>query len=186
MQKIRFEPWVGKQYEEAELYGLRILLLGESHYNAKDQDSTFTQRVVKKCGQGDKRRRFFTITARFILNQGQGGKLSAAQRTAFWEQVAFYNYVQELVGERPRQRPTPDMWKRSEDAYYQVLQDLEPDLVIVLGKQLAKNLPAPVDGITFCKVNHPSSGFKYEDHAQSLMNAIEEAREMKLMDAAVV
>ena len=67
-----------------------------------------------------------------------------------------------------------------------VLQDLKPDLVVVLGKQLAKNLPAPVDGITFCKVNHPSSGFKYEDHAQSLMNAIEDAKKMKLLDAAVV
>lgn len=187
MSKIRFEPWVGKQYYEAKLYGLRILLLGESHYNEKDQDSTFTRRVVEKCGQGDKRRRFFTITARFILHQGQGGKLSAQQRTAFWDQVAFYNYVQELVGERARQRPTPDMWKHSKGAYYQVLQDLEPDLVVVLGRQLAKNLPPPpVDGITFCKVNHPSSGFKYENHAQSLMNAIEEARDMKLLDAAVV
>jgi len=94
--------------------------------------------------------------------------------------------VQELVGERPRQSPTPDMWKRSKDAYYQVLQDLEPDLVVVLGRQLAKNLPAPVDGITMCKVNHPSSGFKYESHAQSLMSAIETAKKMKLLDAAVV
>lgn len=83
------------------------------------------------------------------------------------------------------QRPTPDMWKRSEEAYYQVLQELKPDLVVVLGKQLARNLPAAVDGIVLCEVNHPSSGFKYQDHVQSLVDAIEEAKGIKLLDAAV-
>lgn len=78
------------------------------------------------------------------------------------------------------------MWNRSENVYHQVLQCLEPDLLVVLGKQLAKILPVPVDGITLCKVNYPSSGFTYKDHRQSLMNAIEDAREMKLLDAAVV
>ena len=185
MSKIRFEPWVGEWYHEAKLYGLRILLLGESHYGEGEPKASFTRNVVKRWGQ-DNRHSFFTKITKFILNQGKNGNLTAAQRREFWEKVAFYNYVQEFAGAKARQRPTPEMWKRSEEAYYQVLEELEPDLVVVLGKQLAKHLPAPVDGITLCKVNHPSSGFKYKDHAESLMNAIEDAREMKMLNAAVV
>lgn len=184
MSKIRFQPWIGERYHEADLYGLRILLLGESHYGKGDEDSSFTERVVKKWGQ-DNRHGFFTTIAKFILNQGKGGNLSAAKRRAFWEKVAFYNYVQEIVGKKARQRPTLDMWKRSENAYYQVLQQLKPDLVVVLGKQLARNLPAPVDGLVLCKVTHPSGGFKYKDHVQSLVDAIEEAKRRKLLNAAI-
>lgn len=180
MSKIRFQPWIGERYAEAELYGLRILLLGESHYGKGDEDSAFTRRVVKKWGQ-EKRHRFFTITARFILRQGQGNRLSSAQRREFWDKVAFYNYVQEIVGKKARIRPTREMWKRSEQSYYKVLHDLKPDLVVVLGKQLAKNLPEPVQGIAFCEVDHPSSGFRYQDHAQSLDMAIEEATRTKAL-----
>ena len=36
------------------------------------------------------------------------------------------------------------MWKRSENVYPQVLQCQEPDLLVVLGEQLAKIPPAPV------------------------------------------
>ena len=184
MSKIRFQPWIGEHYHEADLYGLRILLLGESHYGKGDEDSSFTKRVVKKWGQ-DNHNRFFTKIAKFILNQGKGGNLSTAKRRAFWEQVAFYNYVQEIVGAKARIRPTREMWKRSQEAYYEVLQHLKPDLVVILGKQLARNLPAPLDGITMCKVNHPSSGFKYESHVQSLVDAIDEAKRRKLLDAAI-
>jgi hypothetical protein len=77
------------------------------------------------------------------------------------------------------------MWKRSQEAYYEVLQHLKPDLGVILGKQLARNLPAPLDGITMCKVNHPSSGFKYKSHVQSLVDAIEEAKRRKLLDAPI-
>ena len=178
MSEVRFEPWVGERYELAELYGLRVLLLGESHYGKGDEDSFFTRRVVKKWGQ-EKRHRFFTIIARFILHQGRKGRLTGAERREFWDKVAFYNYVQEIVGRKARIRPTRDMWKRSEQSFFKVLQDLKPDLVVVLGKQLGKKLPASVKGITFCKVDHPSSGFRYQDHLESLRNAIATARKTK-------
>ena len=185
MPKIQFQPWIGECYHEANLYGLRILLLGESHYGKGDEDSSFTKRVVRKWGQ-DNRHRFFTTIAKFILDQGKDGNLSTEKKREFWENVAFYNYVQEIVAEEAREeRPTPGMWKRSEKAYYQVLQELKPDLVVVLGKQLARNLPAQVDGVALCKVTHPSGGFKYKDHVQSLVDAIEEAKRRKLLDAAI-
>ena len=56
---------------------------------------------------------------------------------------------------------------------------------MVLGKQLAKNLPEPVPGIAFCKVDHPSSGFRYQDHVQSLKVAIEEATKIKALVSSV-
>jgi hypothetical protein len=180
MSKIHFKPWVGQDYFDAGLYGLRILVVGESHYGSGDQNPSFTRTVVKKWGQ-DNRRSFFTVVAKLLLGHGRGVKVRTVQRKQFWEKIAFYNYVQEFVGPRPRMRPTPAMWKRSEKAYHQVLCDLKPDLVVVLGKQLAKYLPAPEAHVTVCKVRHPSGGFKYRDHLQSLKEAVQEASERKCL-----
>ena len=109
---MNFKPWVGQRYENRELFGLKILLLGESHYGEPgEENENFTTEVVRCWGQ-QRRHSFFTITAKFVLGKGTNEWPSDEERKNFWEKAALYNYVQELVGNDSRIRPTEEMWEK--------------------------------------------------------------------------
>jgi len=52
-----FDPWVGSKYRSSGFGGVRVLILGESHYGIGTESATFTTDVVKEWGQ-DKRTAF--------------------------------------------------------------------------------------------------------------------------------
>jgi uracil-DNA glycosylase len=103
------------------------------------------------------------------------------EKGAFWHSVAFYNYVQYSAGDGPRIDPGVEKFKRSEPAFFEILNLLKPQLVITLGDRLWRRLPeegceggvtlAGAETIEACryrygtdsclamKVRHPSSGF---------------------------
>ena len=169
---MKFKPWIGKRYENRELFGLRILLLGESHYGEPgEENENFTIDVVKYWGQKE-RLRFFTITAKFLLGKGTGEWLSDNERSDFWEKVAFYNYIQELVGNNSRIRPTSEMWENAKASFLLLCDVLKPELIVVLGKELCSNLPAIPSKYPYCCVRHPSSGFSYKREMPILLDAI--------------
>ena len=87
---VTFHPWVGSHYGGSDNhFGVRLLVLGESHYvvlNESDQDQewinkmnssgdehVFTQYVVRKWAQENKHR-FFTVTANVLLGREKGGR----------------------------------------------------------------------------------------------------------------
>ena len=77
----------------------------------------------------------------------------------FWNKVAFYNFIQFPVGDSARLRPTENMWRDSFEPFKLILNELGPDLVLVLGKELENNIRA-LDKKTrpvFCYWYHPSS-----------------------------
>lgn len=47
--------------------------------------------------------------------------------------------IQVSVGKAPRVRPTQKMWKESTDALYDVLNSLDPEIIIIPGKALMAN-----------------------------------------------
>ncbi|MBG6044133.1 hypothetical protein I5F05_04935 [Proteus mirabilis] len=65
-------------------------------------------------------------------------ELSEDTRSNFCEHVAFYNYVQGIVGESGRIRPTNEMWEEAEKLFLAVIESLKPDVVIVLGSMLGE------------------------------------------------
>lgn len=83
-------------------------------------------------------------------------------KSKFWSRVAFYNYCQEIVADKARVRPKDAIWKNSEPAFNEVLKQLKPDLVVVLGKELSRKIPDITDEYEVCVVNHPSSAFSYD------------------------
>lgn len=137
----RFHPWVGRNYLGA-FRGCRLLLLGESHYSAKplECDADTTKRVIEKFALGANPLPFFSRVAH--LCSGQRIDTPDA-RSAFWNSVSFYNYVQELAGTGPRQRPTDAMWKGGAAPFEQVLTALRPNAILILGKQLAIKMIEP-------------------------------------------
>ena len=72
-------------------------------------------------------------------------------KSEFWERVAFYNYVQ-TFSSAARVRPSPEAWGDhvAVEAFQEVLDVLEPDRILVLGKDLWRSLPSD-DGLLVCR-----------------------------------
>jgi hypothetical protein len=176
-----FDPWVGSKYWSAGYGGVRILILGESHYgDIGTESATFTTEVVKEWGQG-KRLSFFTTTQMLVagIGKGKGKQVTDEQRAAFWEQVAFYNFVQAFTGPESRCRPTPEMWAAASPAFLATIAELKPQVVVVLGIELRRHLPDIPDNIHVCCAQHPSSrGFNIEEWQPAIQAAIKKAAEM--------
>ena len=107
-----------------------------------------------------KRVRVFTKVQKILAAIPVGKPVSDDQRSAFWESVAFDNYIQTSVGEHARDRPTPEMWEAAKKPFLQTLNRLKPEYLIVLGRELEKNVSPLVAGIEEIKivyVTHPSA-----------------------------
>lgn len=156
---VVFDPWVGSKYESSDLFGVRVLVLGESHYGKPSELCTaFTTDVVRRWAQAH-RDSFFTKVSKVLLGLDENTWLAPEPRAEIWEHVAFYNYVQELVGDRARRRPTAQMWTAAAPPFLGILRELNPDAVLVLGKALEQNLPADFpQQIAKARIYHPSSG----------------------------
>lgn len=173
MRNIVFKPWVGNDYATNK-FGARILVLGESHYGVpEDEHEEYTKEVVQLWAK-ENRLAFFTKIAKTILNLDSSEYLTDDAKTEFWENVAFYNYIQKIVGEGARIRPASDMWESSAPALFEVIKDLDPQIIYVLGKELADNLPQLPSGIEVCYLSHPSSGgYSYAENNSKAQKAIE-------------
>lgn len=171
-----FNPWVGSKYWSAGLGGVRVLILGESHYgDIGTESATFTTEVVKEWAQ-DKRNRFFTVTQKLVAGMDTNKWVTDEQRAAFWEQVAFYNFVQAFPGPGPRYRPTEAMWVAASPAFLSTIAELKPQVVVVLGIKLQGYLPDIPNGIHVCFAQHPSSrGFQYGQWQPAIQAAIKVA-----------
>ncbi len=108
--------------------------------------------------------RFFSVVSRILLGLDEGGWLDAAERDGVWEHVAFYNYIQELVGNNERVSPNNEMWESAALPFRGILNELKPDLVLVLGDALNGHLPndLPDRVLTGHVVHSRSSRFTFE------------------------
>ena len=155
---VRFHPWVGKHYRSS-MFGVRLLVLGESHYgNDGDDRPEFTQEVVRCCGQ-QRRSSFFTRIAQVLL--GRTDILDNQSRAGVWDHIAFYNYVQTLLP-GPRIPPPHDAWEAAATSFRVVLGELQPDAVLVLGERLCSQIKWPHD-VLFAHILHPSSRMRVPD-----------------------
>lgn len=167
-----FDPWIGSKYRSEGLHGVRVLVLGESHYGeAGKERSNFTTDVVRELGQTD-RHRFFTNIQKVLLGMGPGW-VSDEERANFWEHVAFYNYVQQFVGDTARVRPSNDLWDQGAAPFLMTLEELKPQVLVVLGVALEARLPSLPESLTVCRLPHPSSfGFSVAEWRPAVQAAL--------------
>ncbi|MEI7638463.1 MAG: hypothetical protein WCJ37_14225 [Syntrophus sp. (in: bacteria)] len=143
MRTVKFKPWIGPEYEKTGIESLRILVLGESHYGDKGEEyENFTSEVVEEWAIS-KRLAFFTKIAKSVLRLSKEDYLSDEHRAQFWNSVSFYNYIQEFVGDGPRQRPSYDLWEKSRQAFIETINQMQPQVCLVFGYELWENLPSP-------------------------------------------
>ncbi|MGC2458440.1 MAG: hypothetical protein WA435_10635 [Gallionellaceae bacterium] len=174
-------PWVGNNYKNPIYFKYKTLILGESNFT--DSPENFNSSLVIRCVEDDlaiggQERdtngfcRFSTKIRRVIF-----GRNESLGPNGLWQDVAFYNFVQSLVGNKARIRPTYDMWKESVPAFFEIVEKLQPSRVLVLGKTNWSNLLQHIQHhpegqhvatltigtnlITAGYINHPLSSLAY-------------------------
>jgi Fe2+ or Zn2+ uptake regulation protein len=141
---IRFLPWTPTA-DEPRFEGVRVLLVGESNceeagLHDADASSDWTRNVVLEWGVHPPTRKMFFANIYAMLT-GQPWFLGASDLERFWNSVFFYNYVQTLVPEGSRRRPTRPMWEAAQRGFRDVIERIRPEAVVVLGEDLWQHLP---------------------------------------------
>lgn len=133
-----FLPWEGTAYRSLGLGGRRLLILGESHYDwgAGRDRPTLTQEIVEDYAASKTNHQFFNRVTRICE-----GEVSGVGRRLFWDRVAYYIFVQVML--KKGTRPTRSDWALSGPIFESTLQNLAPDYLLVLGKELWDSMPSP-------------------------------------------
>lgn len=146
--EVAFLPFIGPGYD-AGIGGVRVLLLGESHYRADGVDHSprvtrrytrdvFADRIepIRLVGEG----RYFKPLDRMLTGVMSPTPTEAAAR---WREVAFANVVQQFVGVQPGDRPTSAQFCHGTHVLiHHVLPRLQPQVIVVLGRAAWNGLAA--------------------------------------------
>lgn len=137
---VKLLPWLGTDYLRG-IDGKRVMGLGESHYSADGRWSAeMTREVIRDLfdpqGEFEPYKNTYTKFERAVA----GRELDWEGKRRFWNSLMFYNYVQEVMS-GPRVAPTAQQFRDSEAAFFEVLNEYRPQLVIVWGQRLYNNLP---------------------------------------------
>lgn len=146
--ECHFLPWIGDRYDDGGLDGLRVLVLGESHYDwglDPSKERQATRFVMASEISGSTYHEFFSRVGHTLF--GRAMPQTRAELSVLWNRVAFYNYVQEYVGNGPQQRPSKEAWIRAESPLRVVLNALQPDFVLSCGRELYDHLKG-IPGLT--------------------------------------
>ena len=143
------------------------MLLGESNYHKTDKPegdySDIICENVKECAING-RVRFFTKVAKVVLMASGASSVSRDQVVDLWNRVIFTNYIQKVF-KSDRVRPSAEDWPAGRAALSEELAKHRPDVIIVMGLDLASHLqwlPEVAPGVAIVAIAHPSSfGFTY-------------------------
>jgi len=205
---VKFQPRIGSDYAAAK-FGKRVLVVGDSHYEWQgsgniDQWADITRTLVQEQIDGEYTKRFWTNIAIMFLNR----RPTLADKHEFWHSVSFFNYLQSSAGFGPDSVPLEDQWQNSHSAFFEVLANLKPQLIVVLGDRVWNRLPPvhrtdgePIPGADWMKtyryafpggsalsiqVRHPGRAFNGRDWHPHLSNALALASSEALGDSAPI
>lgn len=194
MKNVFFKPWTGECYETGGIFGKKILVVGESHYcdgcdkcagePDKSECSGMTVDVIKKIVKGESSR--WSGTFRKFERSLVNHETTPEESAHIWNSLSFYNYLQVAVSEARTAGDWYD-YEKAGEAFYEVLDELQPDLIIVWGvTRMYDNMPSTgwekgedilIDGYSvlngyYCVGNgkriraiwvyHPSAGYSWE------------------------
>lgn len=158
--KVNFKPWIGKYYQHGVIgfdekghivYGtkdnsaVKILVLGDSHYcaNVEDAKPTLTKDVITYLLDPESAHEPYMNTYKKFIKSFTGyfEELTDGQKRDAWEHIMFYNYVQKPMT-AARIAPLVEDYRESDEAFKEVLETSDADIVIAWGKRLYNNLPS--------------------------------------------
>ena len=127
------------------------MILGESHYcdggccdcgNSRlcRQCAKFTQDVLRDFLDEPKERQKWMNTFVKFERSLVGKMTDWALRRKIWDSVMFYNYLQ-VAMTGPRKAGTSAQYKQAANAFFDVINENDPECIIVWGKRLWNNMP---------------------------------------------
>ena len=192
---VFFQPWVGCNYNSGGIFGKRIMVLGESHYcgeGCKDCGNTthsecrhFTAEVIRSYLDPNAEREGWMSTYLKFERSLVNHETASEESVRIWNSLLFYNYLQ-VAMQGPRQAGTQEQYKSAAEPFFSVMNQYQPELLIVWGVRLWHNLPSArweegpsmvIDGIEVSNgyyklgngrkvraicVYHPSSGYSWD------------------------
>lgn len=150
MENIFFKPWFGEDYETGGIFGKKILVVGESHYcghcegcgdvaNAEECAEFTTDHCIQPLLEGYTAG--WTGTFHKFERSLVGHETDLNESRKIWNSVAFYNYIQKAM-DGPRTSPDWTDFRDAEAAFFETLDSLHPDVVIVWGVgRMFDNMP---------------------------------------------
>lgn len=172
MKNVFFKPWVGLNYPDN--CKLKIMVLGDSHICGG----------CEKCGDleytDDSCREMTTNTIKHFLSYKAGEvnhekwmntfsrfgnvfmykTLNHEEHIEFWNSVMFYNFCQ-FSTNQARKSPTYEEYKDSATAFFEILEEYQPDLIIVWGDRAWKCMPSLEEYSTEIEINGVKGGKIY-------------------------
>lgn len=141
MNSVFFKPWVGKEYHSGGMFTKKILILGEAHLcggceecgrieNAGECADFTSRNCIEILLNGETTS--WTGTFRKFERSLVNHETDLEESRRIWNSVAFYNYIQKSM-DTSRKSPEWVDFRNSEEAFFEVLNELQPDLLIVWG-----------------------------------------------------
>jgi len=134
----RYAPWVGEHYADGLRDGLSTLIVGESHYDADDDEMLTCKSIEGHLALGPWR--FNSAVESIAL-----GLQSSIASSQFWNRVAFCNFVQRLMLTLA-DRPTSDDGAASWPALRSTIVELRPDVMLVFSRFVWDHSPSELSG----------------------------------------
>ena len=159
MEHVFFKPWIGKNYKSGGIFQKKILVVGESHYCGNENCNgkcgfrdfpqggceDFTQNRIIEYLSGDctdKWTKTYRKFERSLVNK----ETTLEDAKEIWQSIAFFNFLQVAMNEA-RQSGTHEDYIEGQKAFLEVIDELQPDLIIVWGVgNLYEYLPGEKDG----------------------------------------
>ena len=145
LDKVRFLPWVGKNYKNGGIFNKRILVLGESHYcgccDRKDCENAFyeccrefTKNAILKYfyKPNENEEKWMRTYTKFEHSLVGKSETTIEEKIKIWDSIAFYNFLQYAIDDK-RKSGESDAYKAAEKPFFQVLNYLKPELIIAWG-----------------------------------------------------
>lgn len=147
---VFFHPWVGARYSSGGIFGKRIMVLGDSHYCDEectacgvgsncDCNALTIKTILKYLDSSAPREGWMSTYLKFersLVNH----ETTPEESRKVWDSLLFYNFLQ-VAMQGPRQAGTPEQYRAAAGPFFSVLNQYQPDLLIVWGKRLWTNLP---------------------------------------------
>lgn len=139
MYPLTFLPYIGIDYYSGGIFGKRIMVMGDSHYGSVPSPDT-TQKVLGwYLDQSVEREGWMNTFLKFERSL-VGRETTPEDSAKIWNSVLFYNYLQILLS-GPRESGTDQQYKDSSAAFFEVLNQYKPDVLIVWGKRVWQKMP---------------------------------------------
>ncbi len=199
MGNIYFEPWIGDDYWDGGIFGTKILVIGNSHY-CKSRDDCSNCGIDGGCFEYEECSNFTSSVVNDYLNRSYWqrwmGTFQKFERALYgnytdeddsrriWNSIAFYNYLQTAVPEWNDSGYDED-YNNSEDSFWEVLEELRPDYIIMWGGRVWDMSPSYngddcyelEDGtsIPLLGIHHPSwRFFNWEDENKKITSFLDD------------